>query len=146
MADETLAEETEEEERRDGDILGDVKESGSRKRRSSTHEDIPYERQWELDPGALNFSAVSKACIPDHILNQRGTRIHSFDSVHKCTQIGLMTFFSVTIIKPVGLSCFGALSMLIVQCSNFRLLGWYHQNMESPFKSFDGPVNRWHTR
>ncbi|KAG8217527.1 hypothetical protein J3R82DRAFT_5676 [Butyriboletus roseoflavus] len=56
MADETLGEETEEEERRDGDILGDVKESGGRRRRSSIHEDIPYEHQWELDLETLNFT------------------------------------------------------------------------------------------
>ncbi|KAH0830595.1 hypothetical protein J3R83DRAFT_2050 [Lanmaoa asiatica] len=60
MADETLGEETEEEERRDGDILGDVKESGGRKRRSSIYDDIPYERQWELNSETLNFSADSQ--------------------------------------------------------------------------------------
>lgn len=114
MVDETLGEETEEEERRDGDILGDVKESGGRKRRSSIHEDIPYECQWELDPETLNFRTVRKVRVLVHTLNQRGTRIHSFDSVHKCTQIGLMTFFSATIIRPVGLSCFSALGMLII--------------------------------
>ena len=62
MAD--AGEETEEEERRDGDILGDVKESGGRKRRSSIHDHISYEHQWELDPETLNFSTVSKAPIP----------------------------------------------------------------------------------
>ena len=69
MADESLGEETEEEERRDGDILGDVKESGGRKRRSSIHEDIPYEHHWELDLETLNFSTVRKVYIPVHILN-----------------------------------------------------------------------------
>ena len=63
MADETLAEEVEEEERRDGDILGDVKESGGRKRRSSIHDDIPYERQWELDLETPTLNTVRRPSI-----------------------------------------------------------------------------------
>lgn len=55
--------ETEEEEQRDGDILGDVKESGGRRRKSSFRDDIPYEHQWELDPETPSSSAVSKAPI-----------------------------------------------------------------------------------
>lgn len=68
MADETLAEETEEEERRDGDILGDVKKSAGRKRRGSISDEIPYERQWELDPETLDFGVVRNLhprCIPN---------------------------------------------------------------------------------
>jgi WD repeat-containing protein 48 len=61
MADDALDEETEEEERRDGDVLGDVKESGGRRRRNSMRDDIPYERQWELDPERLEFGTVSAA-------------------------------------------------------------------------------------
>ncbi|KAF9227880.1 WD40 repeat-like protein [Gyrodon lividus] len=60
MADETLDEETEEEERRDGDVLGDVKESGGRRRRSSMHHDIPYERQWELALERLEFATQAQ--------------------------------------------------------------------------------------
>lgn len=64
MADDSLPEETEEGERRDGDVLGDVKESGGRKRRSTIHDDIPYELQWELDPETPNLNTVRRVCIP----------------------------------------------------------------------------------
>ena len=67
MAD--AGEETEEEERRDGDILGDVKEIGGRKWRSSIYDDTHYEHQWELDPETLNVTTVRKQSIPRHILN-----------------------------------------------------------------------------
>ena len=143
MVDETLAEETEEEERRDGDILGDVKESGGRKRRSSIHDDIPYERQWELVPETLSFNTVRRVYIPVMSWTNQAPRTHSFDIVQKCIQIGSMTFFSATTIRPVGLSRFAVLGMLTVQCSYFRLFGWYRQSMESTRESFDGPVNHW---
>lgn len=58
MGDETLAEEAEEDERRDGDVLGDVKESGGRKRRGSTTDQLPYELQWQLDTDALTSGSV----------------------------------------------------------------------------------------
>ncbi|KAG1749376.1 hypothetical protein EDD22DRAFT_981841 [Suillus occidentalis] len=58
MGDETLAEEAEEDERRDGDVLGDVKESGGRKRRGSTTDQLPYELQWQLDSDALTSGSV----------------------------------------------------------------------------------------
>ncbi|KAI6099883.1 hypothetical protein EDD16DRAFT_1764042 [Pisolithus croceorrhizus] len=47
----------EEEERRDGDILGDVKESGARrwKDKSNKGGEVPYEHQWELDVDAHEF-------------------------------------------------------------------------------------------
>ncbi|KIJ17442.1 hypothetical protein PAXINDRAFT_168100 [Paxillus involutus ATCC 200175] len=68
MADDALDEETEEEERRDGDVLGDVKESGGRRRRNSMRDDIPYERQWELDPERLEFGtqAQFRQCAQMH--------------------------------------------------------------------------------
>jgi WD repeat-containing protein 48 len=58
MGDETLAEEAEEDERRDGDVLGDVKEGGGRKRRGSTTDQLPYELQWQLDSDALTSGSV----------------------------------------------------------------------------------------
>ena len=112
MAD--AGEETEEEERRDGDILGDVKEIGGRKWRSSIYDDTHYEHQWELDPETLNVTTVRKPSISRHILNQRDTRTLDSDSVHKCTQIGSMTYSFATIIRPVSLSCVGVSGMLII--------------------------------
>ncbi|KAG9318516.1 hypothetical protein JVU11DRAFT_607 [Chiua virens] len=50
------------------ETLGDVKESGGRKRRTSIYDDIPYEHQWELDPERLNFKTESmfRQCAQMH--------------------------------------------------------------------------------
>lgn len=68
MGDETLAEEAEEDERRDGDVLGDVKEGGGRKRRGSTTDQLPYELQWQLDSDALTSGSPSsfRQCAQTH--------------------------------------------------------------------------------
>ncbi|KAG0697829.1 hypothetical protein DFH29DRAFT_811144 [Suillus ampliporus] len=69
MGDETLAEEAEEEERRDGDVLGDVKEGGGRRRRgSATDQLLPYELQWQLDADALTAGSPSsfRQCAQTH--------------------------------------------------------------------------------
>lgn len=58
MSDETFADEVEEDERRDGDVLGDVKEGGGRRRRGSTTDQLPYELQWQLDVDALTSGSV----------------------------------------------------------------------------------------
>lgn len=94
MAD--ASEETEEEERRDGDILGDVKESGGRRRRSSADNDTPYEHQWELDPGALDFTKARKASISRYFWTNTAlgftiptvcTNAHRLDQRHTSLQL-----------------------------------------------------------
>ncbi|OJA18527.1 hypothetical protein AZE42_06653 [Rhizopogon vesiculosus] len=68
MSDESLAEEVEEDERRDGDVLGDVKEGGGRRRRGSTADQLPYELQWQLDVDALTSGSPSsfRQCAQTH--------------------------------------------------------------------------------
>ncbi|KAG2126054.1 hypothetical protein DEU56DRAFT_743233 [Suillus clintonianus] len=68
MGDEILAEEAEEDERRDGDVLGDVKEGGGRRRRGSTTDQLPYELQWQLDTDALTSGSPSsfRQCAQTH--------------------------------------------------------------------------------
>lgn len=79
MSDEAEADDSGEDERRDGDILGDVKESGGRKRRNSIYDDIPYERQWELDPETPAFNVVRPVSVPvTTFLFQPGTQHAQF--------------------------------------------------------------------
>ncbi|KAI6005914.1 hypothetical protein EDD15DRAFT_2154574 [Pisolithus albus] len=62
--------EEEEEERRDGDILGDVKESGARRWKDKNHKggDLPYEHQWEFDVDAHEFPSRPqfRQCVQLH--------------------------------------------------------------------------------
>ncbi|KAG1750625.1 uncharacterized protein EDB91DRAFT_1108492 [Suillus paluster] len=68
MGDETLPEEAEEDERRDGDVLGDVKEGGGRRPRGSATDQLPYELQWQLDVDALASGSPSsfRQCAQTH--------------------------------------------------------------------------------
>ncbi|KAH7906359.1 WD40-repeat-containing domain protein, partial [Hygrophoropsis aurantiaca] len=69
MADEILDEVDEEEERRDGDILGDVKTNNGRRRRSSVGQEIPFESRWEMesDPHIrLDRTAQFRQCVQTH--------------------------------------------------------------------------------
>ncbi|KAL4067662.1 hypothetical protein J3A83DRAFT_4543660 [Scleroderma citrinum] len=70
MADETLVVVEGEEEYRDGDILGDVKESGGRKwkDRNEARTGLPFEHRWELDLDAPGFNphAHFRQCVQLH--------------------------------------------------------------------------------
>lgn len=54
MSDESLEDEVDEDGRRDGDVLGDVKE----RRRGGTTDQLPYELQWQLDIDSLTSGSV----------------------------------------------------------------------------------------
>ncbi|KAH7917849.1 WD40 repeat-like protein [Leucogyrophana mollusca] len=68
MADEILDEVEEEDERRDGDIIGDVKGHSGRRRRSSVGHEIPYESQWGMDTESYRFDGTSqfRQCVQTH--------------------------------------------------------------------------------
>ena len=107
MSDDTLIEADAEEEYRDGDILGDVKEnSGKWKDKNEARADLPYEHQWELDLDAPEFQPVSQFV---QALNQYQLPYSwlNSDNVFHCTPTGsTIPSYAITTRQVYSLSTF----------------------------------------
>lgn len=85
MADDTLVAMETEEDSRDGDILGDVKESsGKWKDRNEARDGLPYEHQWELDLDAPEFHPVSQFL---QVLDQNQPPYMQWAHFRQCVQL-----------------------------------------------------------